>query len=325
MGGTMHRRQFLLGAATMAAGFCGCQTHAAGTTLKFVYPYAPGSGGDVLVRLLAEDMQTKLGVSAIVENKPGADGRIGVREVEHADPDGMTLLFTPFGTMVLFPTVFKDLPYDAFKDFRPVTQVVTYDFGLAAGPMTDARTLTQLVDWLKNNPGKDNVGVPGLGALPHLLPLKFAAKTGTKIQAISYKGTAPALTAAVGGQIALVCAPLGDLVAQAKAGMIKLLASSGKTRNALVPDVPTFIEQGYNISGSGWYGIFAPSKTPAGEVDKLNKALVESIHGNAFQTRARSLWLIPTGTTPAQLAAIQKEDFAQWAPVITGAGLAERS
>lgn len=318
----MYRREFLLAAAGTAAGLCNRTADAAGATLKFIYPYAPGSGGDALARLLGEDIQKKLGVSAIVENKPGADGRIGVREVQHANPDGMTLLFTPFGTMVLFPMVFKDLPYNAFTDFTPVTQVVTYDFGLAAGPMTDARTLSELLDWLKKNPKQSNVGVPGLGALPHLLPLKFAADTGTNIQVIAYKGTAPALTDVMGGQIPLVCAPLGDLVAQARAGTIKLLAASGKSRNALVPDVPTFIEQGYDISGSGWYGIFAPSKTPPDEIDKLNKVLVDSIHSDEFQARAHSLWLIPTGTTPAQLGAIQKEDYQKWAPVIQAAGLA---
>jgi tripartite-type tricarboxylate transporter receptor subunit TctC len=295
---------------------------AAGSTMRFVYPYAPGSGGDVLVRLLAEDMQKKLGVTAIVENKTGADGRIGVRDVKQADPDGRTLLFTPFGTMVLFPSVFKDLPYDAFADFTPVTQVVTYDFGLAAGPMTKAKSLGELADWLKANPDKSNVGVPGLGALPHLLPLKFATEAGTKINAIPYKGTAPALTDVMGGQIPLVCAPLGDLVAQAKAGTINLLASSGKARNAMVQDVPTFIEQGYQIAGSGWYGIFAPAKTPAAEIEKLNRTLVEAIHGDAFDARARALWLLPTGTTSAELAAIQKEDFERWAPVIKAAGLA---
>lgn len=322
----MDRRNFLIGATTAAAylGGCGGGAYAAEGTLSLIYPYAPGSGGDILARLLADDMQKKLGLSAIVENKPGADGRIGVREVQHANPDGMTLLFTPFATMVLFPTVFKSLPFDPFKDFVPVTQVVTYDFGLAVGPMTDAKTLAEFVDWLKKNPDKDGLGVPGLGGLPHLLPLKFAADTGTKIEAIAYKGTAPALTAVMGGQIPLICAPLGDLVAQAKAGTIRLLAASGKNRNPLVPDVPTFIEQGYNISGSGWYAIFAPSKTPAAEINKLNKALVESINGKEFQTRARSLWLIPTGTTPAELGAIQKADFEEWAPIIKAAGLVEK-
>lgn len=323
----MDRRTFLIGGAAGVSagvgGWPGGPARAAGTNMKFVYPYAPGSGGDVLVRLLADDLQKKLGLTAIVENKTGADGRIGVRDVKQAEPDGSTLLFTPFGTMVLFPSVFKELPYDAFADFTPVTQVVTYDFGLAAGPMTKAKTLAELIAWLKANPDKGNVGVPGLGALPHLLPLKFAADAGVKIKAIAYKGTTPALTDTMAGQIPLVCAPLGDLVAQARAGTVTLLAASGKTRNAMVQEVPTFIEQGFQIEGAGWYGIFAPARTPAAEIEKLNRALVEAIHGEAFGTRARSLWLLPTGTTPAELGAIQKDDFNRWAPVIKAAGLME--
>ncbi len=321
----MNRREFVIGAGIGLGGMlCGSPAQAAGSILKFIYPYAPGSGGDILVRLLADDLHNKFDVPAIVENKPGADGRLGVRDVKYAAADGMTLLFTPFGTMVLFPSVFKDLPYDAFKDFAPVTQVVTYDFGLAAGSATPARTLGELVDWLKANPDKGNVAVPGLGALPHLLPLKFAADTGTKIQAIPYKGTAPALTDVMAGQVPLVCAPLGDLVAQARTGNVKLLAASGRSRNQFVTDVPTFVEQGYDIVGSGWYGIFAPAQTPAAEIDRLNKALVDAVHGNLFQERARSLWLAPTGTTPAELAAIQKQDFERWKPVIEAAGLVEK-
>ncbi len=320
----MDRRRFLIGAGLGMGGILSRSVAAAGSVLKFIYPYAPGSGGDILVRLLAEHLQNKFAAPAIVENKPGADGRVGVRDVKNAAADGTTLLFTPFGAMVLFPTVFKDLPYDPFKDFAPVTQVVTYDFGLAAGPMTPAKTLGELVDWLKANPDKGNVAVPGLGALPHLLPLKFAADTATKIQAIPYKGTAPALTDVLAGQVPLVCAPLGDLVAQARAGKVTLLAASGKTRNPFVTDVPTFVEQGYDIVGAGWYAIFAPAQTPAGEVDRLNKALVDAVHGAAFQERARSLWFAPTGTTPAELGAIQRQDFERWKPVIEAAGLVEK-
>jgi len=321
----IDRRGVLAGLGMGVGGLlCGASVQAAGSILKFIYPYAPGSGGDILVRLLADDLHNKFDVPAIVENKPGAEGRLGVRDVKNAPADGMTLLFTPFGTMVLFPSVFKDPPYDAFKDFTPVTQVVTYDFGLAAGPATPARTLGELVDWLKANPDKGNVAVPGLGTLPHLLPLKFAADTGTKIQAIPYKGTAPALTDVMAGQVPLVCAPLGDLVAQARTGTIRLLAASGRSRNQFVTDVPTFVEQGYDIVGSGWYAIFAPSQTPAAEIDRLNKALVEAVHGNLFQERARSLWLAPTGTTPTELAAIQKQDFERWKPVIEAAGLVEK-
>ncbi len=292
--------------------------------LKFIYPYAAGSGGDVMIRLLAEDMQTALGMSAIVENKTGADGRIGVREVMRAEPDGNTLLYTPFGTMVLFPSVFQDLGYDPFTDFKPVTQVATFDFGLATGPMTKVKTLAELIDWLKKNPAASNVAVPGLGTLPQLLPLKFAAESGTRIDAIAYRGTAPALTAVMGGQVALVCAPLGDLVGQAKAGTITLLAASGKIRNPLAPEVPTFVEQGFNVSGSGWYAIFAPARTPDARIEQLNNPLVAAIRGEAFKARAQSVWFNPTGTTAAELAAIQKADFELWSPVFKAANLPAR-
>jgi tripartite-type tricarboxylate transporter receptor subunit TctC len=319
----VDRRTFLAGAAATAAALPAGEARAA-ATLRFIYPYAPGSGGDVLVRLLAEDMQKALGSPAIVENKTGADGRIGVREVMRAEPDGNTLLYTPFGTMVLFPSVFKDLGYDPFTDFKPVTQVATFDFGLATGPMTKAKTLAELVDWLKNNPEASNVAVPGLGTLPQLLPLKFAAETGTRIDAIAYRGTAPALTAVMSGQVALVCAPLGDLVAQARAGAITLLAASGKTRNPLIAEVPTFIEQGFNLWGSGWYAIFAPAKTPDARIAELDRHLVTAIRGDAFKARAHALWLDPTGTTAAELGAIQKADFELWSPVFKAANLPAR-
>jgi tripartite-type tricarboxylate transporter receptor subunit TctC len=317
----MDRREFMVGVAAAAGGTLGGSALAADSLLKIVYPYAPGSGGDILARVLANDLQKTLGISAIVENRPGASGIIGVRDVAHAAPDGNTLLFTPFGTMVLFPTVFKSLPYDAFKDFKPVTQAITFDFGFAAGPMSGAKTLAELTDWLKKNPDKGSVGVPGLGALPNLLPIKYAADSGVKVNVVAYKGTAPALTATMSGETALVCAPLADLTAQHKAGAIHLLAVSGTKRSPYVPDVPTFIEQGYKIQGSGWYGIYAPAKTPDAVIDKLNRALTDAIHSESFQQRAKSIFLNPTGTTAAELGAIQREDYERWAPVIRAAGL----
>ncbi|MDE2364899.1 MAG: hypothetical protein KGM42_19650 [Hyphomicrobiales bacterium] len=320
----MDRREFMAGGFA-AAGMLASGVASAGALLKFIYPYAPGSGGDLLVRVLADDLQKKLGVSAIVDNKPGADGRIGVREVMHADADGNTLLYTPFGPMVLFPTVFKNLPYDAFKDFAPVTQAISYDFGVAAGPMSGVKTLAELVDWLKKNPDKGNIGMPGLGALPHLLPVKFAAEAGVKINPIAFKGTAPALTAAMSGEIALVSGVLGDLIAQHKAGTLRLLAVSGKARSPFAPDVPTFKEQGYDVEGSAWYGIFAPAKTPPDAIARLNGALVEAIHSDAFKQRAASVYLTATGTSPQELGAIQKADYERWKPVIEAAGLAGKT
>lgn len=318
----MDRRTFLAGTAALIGS--SCPAFAAAPLLRFVYPYAAGSGGDALCRLLGDKISQTLGTSAIIENKTGADGRIGVREVKNAQPDGSTLLFTPFGTMVLLPSVFKDLGYDAFGDFVPVTQVLTFDFGLAAGPMSGAQTLKNMVEWMKKNPNKSDVAVPALGTLPHLLPLKFATDSGTQIQAIAYKGIAPSLNAVMGGQVAMVCAPVADLVALHKADKIHLLAVSGKARSQDVSDVPTFAEQGYQIEGDGWYGIFAPARTPPDVVTKLNSALVEAVHSDEFRQRAQALHLTPTGTTPAELGSIQRKDFERWAPIIKAAGLADK-
>lgn len=310
----MDRRSFVAGAA-LASGMWSGSARAAGSLLKIIYPYASGSGGDTLVRWLVDDLARQFDLKGIVENKTGADGRIGVQQVKTSSPDGETLLFTPFGTMVLFPTVFKDLPYDPVRDFAPVTQVATFDFGLAAGPMSKAKTLPELVDWLKKNPDQGSVGVPGLGALPHLLPLEFARQSSTRVQAVQYRGAAPAVTDAIAGHVPLVCAPLADLIGQAKAGGLQLLAVSGRARSPFMPDIPTFKEYGYDIVGSGWYAIYAPAQTPPAMLEKLNKGLIGAIKSESFQARARSVWLSPTGTSPSELAAIQKEDFERWAPI----------
>jgi tripartite-type tricarboxylate transporter receptor subunit TctC len=320
----MDRREFLGGAAALAGGVIAGPAFAAGSLLKFIYPYAPGSGGDAMLRALSTALQSRLNVSAIVENRVGADGRIGVREARNAAPDGDTLLFTPFGAMVLFPSVFKDLGFDPFKDFVPITQALTFDFGLAASPAIGASTLAELVAWLKKNPQKGNFAVPGLGTLPHLLPMKFAADAGVELLPVPHKGIAPALLSVMSGDIALASAPVADMVAQHRAGKLRLLAVTGKTRSRDLPDVPTFVEQGYKIEGSGWYAFYAPAGTPADIVTKLNKTLVEAIRSDAFQQQARSVYLTATGTTPDELAAIQKADFELWAPVIKAAGLMEK-
>ena len=174
--------------------------------------------------------------------------------------------------------------------------------------------------WVKKNPDAANIGVPGLGALPHLLPLKFASLAGIKVQAISYKGTVPALTDAMAGHIPLVSAPLADLLAQHRAGTIRILAVSGGKRSPFAPELPTYKEQGFDVEGSGWYAVFAPAATPRKMIDRLNGALVAAIRSDAGQARARALWFNPTGTTPEELGAIQKADFKRWAPVVAASG-----
>ena len=316
----MNRREFIASSALLFADGSANIANAQSGPIRFIYPYAPGSGGDSIMRFLANRIGLALNENVIAENHTGADGRIGVRDVKAAAPNGRTLLFTPFGTMVLFPSVYADLPYDPFKDFTPVSQVVTYDFGLAAGPAFPGKSLADLEKWLKANPKLANFGMPGSGALPHLLPLKFAALIGVEIKAIAYKGAVPAVTEAIAGQIPLVCAPLSDLAAQHQAGRVRLLATSGAQRSPFTPDVPTFREQGYDVVGAGWYGIFAPSGSPPEMLAKITPVIRAAMLSAEGKSLSANLGLTPTATSPEELGAIQRADFERWAPVVKASG-----
>ena len=318
----MNRRRLLKAGLGTIAAAANATARAQSTTIRFIYPYAPGNGSDALIRVLADVVEQKLGVAAIVENRTGADGRVGVRDAKAAEPDGKTFLFTPFGTMVLFPTFYANLPYDPVADFAPVAQLTTVDFGLAAGPKTPAKNLSELATWLKQNPGEGTFGVPGIGAMPHFLPLRFASLIGAQLRPIAYRGALPAVTDAMAGHIPLVSAALSDLLAQHRAGTIRLLAVSGRERSAFAPEVPTFVEQGYDVQALGWYALYAPARTPAKAIDDVGRIVVDWLHSDPGRERCRQLWMNPTGTTPGELAAIQKADRDAWAPVIKASGYA---
>jgi tripartite-type tricarboxylate transporter receptor subunit TctC len=317
----MDRRDLVKGGiAAVSAGLLFRRAAAQGVTRRLIYPYAAGDGGDVLTRLVANELQDRLGVTTVVENHTGADGRIGVRDVKNAKPDGDTLLSTPFAPMSLFPSVFADLGYDPFRDFAPITQMATFDFAIAAGPKTPAKTLAEFVEWAKANPKDANYGVTGLGTVPHFLPLVFAKMAGIQLQPVPYRGPVPAITATMAGEVPIACTPLGDQLPQHRAGNIRILASSGASRSQYAPDIPTFIEQGFNVHASGWYGLFAPAGVAKETVDKVQAAAVAALKADALIARTKALFLNLTGTSSQQLATILKSDFDLWAPVVKESG-----
>ncbi|MGD9883060.1 MAG: Bug family tripartite tricarboxylate transporter substrate binding protein [Reyranella sp.] len=288
--------------------------------LRFVMPYAAGSGGDSLIRLMAEPLRTSLGRPVIVENKPGAAGRVGVQSVKVAPPDGSVLLFVPIAPMSVFPHVYPDLGYDAVADFRPVTQIATFDLGLAVGPAVPAKTVSELVAWLKANSDKASYGTPAAGSLPHFFALMFGRAAGLEMRHVPYKGNAPALADLTGGHLPLFFTSTPDLVELHKAGRLRVLATSGRERSVVLTGIPTFGEAGYAIEGTGWYGIFAPTRTPDGIVNQLSEAIVAASRTQAVVDRMRVLGLRPTGTTPAELGRIQRADLDLWGPVIRESG-----
>jgi tripartite-type tricarboxylate transporter receptor subunit TctC len=318
----MDRRQFVLGytaAVTLAgsARFANAQTS---NTIRIIFPYAAGGSGDATVRLIADKMQVSLNQPVVVENRTGGAGRIGVSAVKNAPPDGLTLLYTPFAAVTIYPFVYKTLDYDPFTDLRPVAQICTFDFGLAVGPSVPAKTPKELVAWLKANPDKAQFGSPGAGALPHFFGLMFGKAAGIEMTHIAYKGGTPAIADLLGGQIPMVSSTASEFLDLHQAGKLRVIATSDVERSLGFPDVPTFKESGIDIVGTSWYAMFAPAKTPDDVVARLNKAIVDAVKSLDVAERLTGFGLAPTGTSPDELGRIQKAHAALWKPVIEASG-----
>jgi tripartite-type tricarboxylate transporter receptor subunit TctC len=321
----MHRRGLLRLAAALPIALVGLHSGPAGAQTggeptRIIFPFAAGGSGDALARLIAEHLRVALDQPVIVENRVGAQGRIGVQAVKAAAPDGKTLLLIPVAPMSVYQHVYKALAYDPIGDFQPVTQVATFDFGLAVGPQVPAKTLKELVDWVKANPAQGSYGTPAAGTLPHFFAVSFARTAGLDLRHVGYRGSAGALTDLVGGQIPIVVTTTSDLLEQHKAQRIRVLATSDTQRSPFLPDVPTFREAGYDIQGRGWYGVFVPAKTPADAVERLNKAIVAAVQTPAVKERLLAFGLLPTGTSAAELGRIQKADSELWAPAVKASG-----
>jgi len=321
----MHRRGLLCLAAAWLLSLAGlhCTPASAqlgGEPVRLVFPFAAGGSGDALARLIAEHLRMALDQPVIVENRVGAQGRIGVQAVKAAAPDGKTLLLTPVAPMSVYQHVYKTLAYDPIGDFQPVSQIATFDFGLAVGPQVPARSLEELVDWMKANAAQGNYGTPAAGTLPHFFAVSFARAAGLDLRHVGYRGSAAALTDLVGGQIPIVVTTTSDLLEQHKAGRIRVLATSDRHRSPFLPDLPTFKEAGYDIQGTGWYGVFVPARTPSDLVERLNKAIVASVQTPAVKERLLAFGLQPTGTSAAELGRIQKADSELWAPAVKASG-----
>ena len=288
--------------------------------VRIIFPFTAGGSGDALARHIAEHLRNALNQPVIVENRTGAQGRLGVQAVKTAAPDGKTLLLTPIAPMSVYQHVYKDLQYDPVADFEPVSQVATFDFALAVGPQVPAKSLKELVAWVKSNPDKGNYGTPAAGTLPHFFAVSFAKAAKLDLRHVGYRGSAAALTDLIGGQITMVVTTTSDVLEQHKSDRIRVLATSSKARSPFLPKIPTFKEAGYNIEGSGWYAVYVPAKTPAAMISKLNKAIVAAVQSPPVKEKLLAFGLVPTGTTAAELRKIQAADSKLWAPAVKDSG-----
>ncbi len=289
--------------------------------LRIVVGFAAGGSSDIAARLIADKLKDELGQPVIVENKTGAGGRIAAEALKTAPADGTTLLLVPVVVPVLAPLVYRQLAYDPAKDFAPVTQIATYQFGYAVGANHPAKNVAELIAWMRANPTQANFGSPAPGSLPHFFGLAVGRATGVDMVHVAYKGGAPLATDLMGGQIPVGIDSLSDLVQLHRAGKIRIIATSGAARSPLLPEVATFREQGFpSIEGTGWIGIYAPAKTPKAIVEELSARIVKVVRLPDVRDRLLNLGYEPTGTTPEELSTIMVADTARWGPIIKASG-----
>ncbi len=307
-------------AAMLAVAAVPAFAQTAEQTVRIVFPFTAGGSGDALARLIAEHLRTALKQPVIVENRTGAQGRLGVQAVKAAAPDGNTILLTPVAPMSVYQHVYKALAYDPVADFAPVSQVATFDFALAVGPQVPAASLKELIAWVQANPAQGSYGTPGAGTLPHFLAVSFAKATALDLRHVGYRGSAAALTDLVAGQVPMLVTTTADVLEAHKGGRIKVLATSDAARSPFLPQVPTLKEAGFDLVASGWYGVFVPAGTPADVVARLSAATAAAVQTPQVKERLLAFGLVPTGTSAVELGRIQKADSELWAPAVKASG-----
>jgi tripartite-type tricarboxylate transporter receptor subunit TctC len=291
-------------------------------TIKFVVPYTPGSPVDAGARIIAEDLQKRLGQSVILEARSGAGSAIGTKAAAVAPPDGYTLLLT--GTPLAFlPTLYPSSGGEAVKDLVPIAPFLIWSHVIVVTPEIPARTLPELVAYARANPGKLVWGY-GLGSTPHILGASLIQASGIDISSIPYRGGDGARTDLLGGRVHMNIAPLAAMLSLIKDGRVRPLAFTGQTRSVDLPDVPTTKEAGFPTVGYDpdvWLGILGPPGTPRGVVDKINAAVSASLKTPEVLTAFRRLGFEPMSQTPKEFATFLDGELNKWPPLLAAAGI----
>jgi tripartite-type tricarboxylate transporter receptor subunit TctC len=293
--------------------------------ISIVVPFPAGGPSDTLARILADRMKVSLGQSVIVENPTGAGGTIGTGRVARSAPDGYTTILGHWQTHVINGATFSALPFDVVKDFEPVSLVADNPVSFVGNTALPPKNLTELIAWLKANPGKATVGIGGVGGGGDVVGSYFQKNTGTSFTFVPYRGAAPMIQDLIATQIDLTFTQIASAVVQVRAGKLKAYGVMAKTRWAAVPDTPTFDEVGVTgLHASFWHGLWAPKGTPKDVVAKLNAALVDALADPTVRQRFADVGQEPwprSHQTPEALAAQQKAEIEKWWPIVKAANI----
>ena len=316
----MQRRDLLLASAALAAVPTWAQT---GRPIRLIVPYAPGGPLDVTARALAERVRESLG-TVVVENKPGAGGNLGADLVAKAAPDGHTIGLAAVATHAINPWLFAKMPYDASRDFAPITQMVRVPNVLVMNAETAQRlkihTLADLIAYAKAHPAQLNYGSGGNGSAGHLAGEMFKKAAGIYAVHIPYNGGNPAQLALLSGQVDFNFDNLATAAANIKAGKLKALAVTTGQRARALPEIPSLSETLPGLEIDTWWGLVAPAGTPRELIERLNKAFTEALRASETQTRFAQLMAEPVPTTPEQFGAFMKKELARYEPVVKASG-----
>jgi tripartite-type tricarboxylate transporter receptor subunit TctC len=313
----MKRRQF---AALATAALTAPAVLAQDRTAKILVGFPPGGSADVIARLLAEKLRVSLNQNVIVDNKPGAGGRVALNEVKRAAPDGQTLILSPSGALVIQPWLYSNLGYDPIKDFTAISRVTTFDFAVTAGPAAPQGDLKTVLAWMKANPAKANYATSGAGTVPHFAGLLLSQAAGVPFTHIAYKGGAPAAQDLIGGQVPLMVDTASETLEHHKAGKVRILAVTGEQRSKALPEVPTLKEQGINMTADAFFGLYGPAGMAPDVVARIDRAVAEALRSPEVQEKIYGFGLVPNHAGSAELAATQAAHLKRWEAPIKASG-----
>ena len=298
----------------------GAQSAYPNKPIRMIVPYPPGGPTDVLGRIVAQKLSESLGQQLVVENRPGASGMIGSEIVAKAAPDGYTLL-TNASIHVINPSLYPKMSFDALRDFAPVSLIAQVPLILVVNPALPAKSVPELIALGKAQPNLLNFGSSGNAAAPHLAGESFKIATGVRMQHVPYKGSAPALTDLIGGQVQLIFDSMPSAMPHVKSGKIRALAVTTAKRSPTVPDLPTIAESGApGFDISTWYGVWAPVGTPKDIVNKVAAEMAKALQQPAVRERLAALGAEPVGNTPEEFAAYCQSELAKWSKIVRESG-----
>lgn len=289
--------------------------------IRMINPWTPAGPAELLARLIGDKVSASIGQPIVIESRPGANGTIGAAFVAKSAPDGYTLLFSHVGPIAISPAMGQKLPYDPVKDFEPITQVVSGPTLLVVRPDLPIRTMKELIDFAKANPGKASYGSVGQGSTTHLAGEMISMMTGVELIHVPYKGSAPVVTDLLGGQLAFGFINVAGVLPQVQAGKLRAIAVSTLARSTLLPELPTVAETLPGFEVNSWYGVMAPAGTPKEIIARWHKEIATALRAPDVIERLKQNGLDPRGTTPLEHAAHIKDELARWEKVVKAARL----